>query len=116
MPAIFASITAVQDKTIMAELGLAAFSLALMIATVLSRKGSLPAWFVTHIDASGRPDQWGTPSAIWRVPFMAAMLTLSSVLTAAFIAKRDAFAARFLVSATLLVHVLAWIALVRLLW
>lgn len=116
VPAALAAIAASQDRAILSAVGVSAFSLLLMTATVTSRTDALPAWIVTHLDAAGNPDHWGTTATIWRVPLMTAMLTLGNLIGALFVGRRDPFAARFLVGAALLVHLLAWIGLVRILW
>jgi hypothetical protein len=47
---------------------------------------------------------------------MAAMLTFANLIAAFFLARRDAFTGKFLLSTSLLVHLLAWIALIQILW
>jgi hypothetical protein len=116
IPAALTAVVAAQDRFLLAAVGLSGFSLLMMAATVSSRSDALPTWIVTHLDAAGNPDQWGTSATVWRVPLMTAMLTLGNFICAVFLTRRDAFAARFLVAAALLVHVLAWIGLVRILW
>jgi hypothetical protein len=116
IPAAITTFAAAQDRTFLAQAGIAIVSILLMVVTVSARVGSLPDWIVTHLDAAGRPDQYGTASTVWRLPLMAFFLTVASFSTAFFLAKRDAFLARFLVSSTLLVQALAWIALIRILW
>lgn len=116
MPAAVTTFASTQDRSFLIQAGVSLLSLLLMLVTVSARVGTLPDWIVTHLDASGRPDQWGTSSTIWRLPLMVFMVSVASFVSAFFLAKRDAFAAKFLISATLLVQSLAWIALVRILW
>jgi hypothetical protein len=107
---------AAQDRIILGAVGGSLFSLLLMTATITSRTDSMPDWIVIHLDAAGNPDQWGTTSTIWRLPLMTAMLTIGSLVGALFVGRRDPFAARFLAGSALLIHLLAWIGLVRILW
>jgi hypothetical protein len=116
VPAAVAAIAAAQDRVILGAVGASLFSLLMMTATITSRSDALPDWIVTHLDAAGNPDQWGTTSTVWRLPLMTAMLTLGSLIGALFVGRRDAFAARFLAGSALLIHLLAWIGLVRILW
>jgi hypothetical protein len=115
-PAALASIAAAQDRTVLTAVGGSALSLLVMIATVGSRSDSLPSWIVIHLNAAGDPDRWGTASTVWRLPLMTAMLTLGTFAGALFVARRDPFASRFLLLSVLLIHALAWIGLVRILW
>jgi hypothetical protein len=115
-PAALATVAAAQDRAVLTAIGGSAFSLLLMVATVSSRSDSLPPWIAIHLDAAGHPDRWGTSSTVWRLPLMTAMLTLASFVGAMFVARRDPFASRFLLVAALLIHALAWIGLVRILW
>jgi hypothetical protein len=94
----------------------ALLSLVLMAASVAGRIGSLPDWVAIHVNAEGTPDRFGTPATLWRVPLMATMLTLMSAAVAFYLAKRDPFASRFALTSTLIIHALAWIALIHLLW
>jgi hypothetical protein len=116
VPASVAAIAAAQDRVILGAVGASLFSLLLMTATVTSRSDALPDWIVIHLNAAGNPDQWGTTSTIWRLPLMTAMLTAGSLIGALFVGRRDPFAARFLAVSALLIHLLAWIGLVRILW
>jgi hypothetical protein len=116
MPAAVTTFAAAQDRSVLLTLGISAVSILLMIVTVSARVGSLPDWIVTHLDAAGRPDEYGTASTVWRLPLMAFFVTVASFGVAFVLAKRDAFLARFLVTSTLLVQALAWIGLIRVLW
>ncbi len=116
IPAAVAAIAATQDRVILGAVGASLFSLLMMTATVASRADALPDWVVLHLDAAGNPDHWGTTSTVWRLPLMTAMVTLGSLIGALFIGRRDPFAARFLAVSVLLIHLLAWIGLVRILW
>ncbi|MEA2522999.1 MAG: hypothetical protein QOF73_226 [Thermomicrobiales bacterium] len=116
IPPALAALAAAQDRLVVGAVGLSAFSLLLMAATISSRSNALPPWIVLHLDAAGNPDHWGTTSTVWRLPLMTAMLTLASFAGALFVGRRDPFAARFLLGAALFIHVLAWVGLVRVIW
>jgi hypothetical protein len=116
MPPVVSAAFAAQDRAVLVGLGGSALSLLLMIATISSRVDELPTSIPLHLNAAGAPDQWGTPATLWRIALMVAMLTLGNFATSVFVSRRDPFAARLLISGALLVHVLAWIGLVRHLW
>jgi hypothetical protein len=116
IPPLISALAASQDRLVLAALGGTVLSLLMMAATLSTRTDALPSWIAIHLNAAGNADQWGTPSTLWRLPLATAMLSVASLITAAFLARRDPFAARFLVAGSLLVHVLAWLGLIRLLW
>jgi hypothetical protein len=91
-------------------------SLVLMAATIAAGAGDLPDWFPIHLDASGDPDLWGTSDALWRIPFGVLIALVMSLVIAAFLWKRDRFAARTAIAGTALVQVLAWVALLDFVW
>jgi hypothetical protein len=111
-----ATVAVAQDRAVLVAIGGSIFSLLLMVATVSGRSGSLPTWIPIHLDAAGNVDRWGTASTVWRLPLMTAMLTIASFAGALFVARRDPFASRFLLVSALLIHALAWIGLIRILW
>ncbi len=87
-----------------------------MIASIAAGAGDLPEWFPIHYDASGNVDRWGTQSVLWRIPFGAFMAMIMSLVIAAFLWKRDRFAARFAITGSAVVQVLAWVALIDFIW
>lgn len=103
-----------RPKLAIASIGVV--SLVLMVATVAARQSRLTDWMPIHLNAAGVPDQWGSPSTLWRLPLMAAMVSLMAIVLAWFAAKRDAFAAQFVLASTLLIQALCWIALIHLAW
>jgi hypothetical protein len=105
-----------QTRFLATVAGLSLLSLVFMIATVAGRQGSMADWMPIHLNAEGSPDRWGSPDTVWRIPLMVFMLTVMSGVVAWFAGKHDAFAARFAVGSVLLVHALAWIAVVGLAW
>jgi hypothetical protein len=87
-----------------------------MAAVVANRIGQMPDVVALHLNAAGVPDLWGTRESLWRLPLATAMLSIMNVVAGAFLLGRDAFVARFLVASSLLVNVLAWIAVVLVFW
>ena len=104
------------DRPLLIILGVGAISLVLMAATVATRRSQLVGWMPIHLNAAGSPDRWGSPSTLWRLPLMVAMISLLGVVIAWFAAKRDAFVVQFVLASSLLVHALCWIALINLAW
>lgn len=105
-----------QTRFIASVIGIDLLSVVLMAATVAGRTSSMPDWFPIHLNAEGAPDLWGTPASLWRIPLMAVMLTLMACAFAWFTSRRDPFAARFAIGATILLQLLCWIALINLAW
>jgi hypothetical protein len=105
-----------QTRLIVGVGGFALLSLVFMAATVAGRKSSLPDWIPIHLNAEGEPDLWGTAATLWRIPLMAAMLTIMSAAVGWYLWKRDPFASRFMLASTVLIHALCWVALINLVW
>ncbi|HEY8447703.1 MAG TPA: DUF1648 domain-containing protein [Thermomicrobiales bacterium] len=116
IPVNLSALAVSQDGFLLATLGGSALSLLLMAAVISLRIDALPDWIVTHLNAAGTPDRWGTSSIVWRLPLMAAMLTIMNGIAATLVTRWDAFAARFLLGSSILIHALAWMALLGLLW
>ncbi len=116
VPAAVSAVLIAQDRLVLGILGGSALSLLVMALVISLRNDALPAWIAIHINAAGNPDRWGTPATVWRVPLMAAMLTVMNVIAGTFLARWDRFAAQFLLGSSILIHVLAWMALIGLLW
>ena len=87
-----------------------AISLAAMAAVLSSQLGELPGSLALHLDAAGLPDRWGPPKTLWRLPLLAGMTTLMNLVVAWAISPVDRFAARFVLAATLVVHLIVWVA------
>jgi hypothetical protein len=114
-PALTAAIAA-QDRSALYLLGASVVSIFLMSLMLAARVSDLPGMIPIHLDASGTPDLWGTPSTLWRIVLASVMITVINVITAWFLSPRDAFVGRFLVGSSLLAQLIAWIALFLLLW
>ncbi len=107
---------ALDDGLALGLVGLALLGIVLMIATIAAGAGDLPEWLPLHLDAAGNPSQWGTTDVLWRIPFASMMALLMSIGIAAVLWKRDRFAARFTIAGTLVVQLLAWVALIDQIW
>lgn len=104
------------ERPIIAIAGVGIVGIVLMVATVAARQGQVADWFPIHLNAAGSPDEWGSPATLWRLPLMTVMVTLMAAVLAWFLAKRDAFAAQFILASALLIQALCWIAVIRLAW
>jgi len=82
-----------------------------MALVLSSQLTGLPASLAIHLDAAGLPDRFGPPRVLRRLPLLAAMATLLNLVLAWVLARFDRFAARFLLAAALVVHLIAWVAL-----
>ncbi len=114
-PALTAAI-ANQDSRLLLIIAGSALSLAAMAAVTAMGVDALDGWFPLHIDASGETTRWGSESALWRLPFGVAMLTLMNVLTAFLLGMRDRNVAWLFVGSLPLIHILGWIALILIAW
>ncbi|CAN5758510.1 hypothetical protein BH23CHL5_BH23CHL5_12310 [soil metagenome] len=107
---------ALNDGLALGLVGLSLLGIVLMIATIAAGAGDLPEWLPLHLDAAGDPSQWGNTDVLWRVPFGAMMALLMAIGIAAVLWKRDRFAARFTIAGTVVVQLLAWVALIDQIW
>lgn len=103
------------DRTALAFIGIGVVSLIGMAVLVSNRISTLPAQIGTHVSASGVLEDFASRDAIWRIPLLALMLTLMNVVIGVFAARFDRFASRLVLAAALVIHFLAWIALLRIL-
>ena len=95
-------------------IGLTATALLLNIVIVLLialRYQSLPSTLALHWNASGVPDRVGSTRQIWIVPVITWLVTIGNLALAWAVDAIDRFASRFLLFATLMVDLLALIAL-----
>ena len=83
-----------------------------MAAFGAARIEALPDWFPLHLAANGVVDQYGSPSALWRLPFGLTVLTLMNIGAAMLLRSRERFAAALFIGALALVHVVAWLGFV----
>ena len=110
MPSVFANAELMSDQTAVILLVTNVVSLAAMAIVVGSQISSLPPVLPIHLDPAGRPDRWGPPRLLWRLPLLATMTTLVNLVLAWFLVPLDRFVGRFLLAASLVVHLIAWIA------
>lgn len=115
MPSVISQADLVNDAPALAMIGLALLSLVGMAILVANRAETLAPSFATHVSASGVLEDVRGPDALWRLPLLAAMLTLMNMGAAWFVSPVDRFASRFLVAAAIIVQIVAWVALIRIL-
>ena len=113
MPAFVSQADMATDRSALGLLAVALLSLLLMAVVLGSQLGRLANPAVLHLDAAGIPDRWGPPTVFWRIPLLAGMVTLINLVLAWFLAPRDRFLARFVLAASLVVQLLAWVAVVK---
>lgn len=88
-------------------------SVLLMALFTSNRVDALAPGFATHISASGLAESVRTEAALWQLPLMAgAMFGMNAVL-AWFVARWSRFLSRFFLITTVLVHLLIWVAFLR---
>ncbi len=100
-----------------------ASGLVLLVAVSAAVMWGLTRYLIEGVDAlltlrlraDGSSGATAESSAIWQVPFVATMLGLMSIGTALLVARRDQFAARFVVGMGVLVQALIWVAAITLL-
>ncbi len=112
VPTFVTSSELAADQAALWLLGIAAFGLGVMAAIMSNQLGGLPDAIGIHIDPAGSTDRWGTPSGLWRLPLLVAMITLMNLVAAWFLARSDRFAARFLLAAAVVVQIITWVAVV----
>ena len=113
LPGALARADLLTDRTALGILGISVFSLLVMVATLGNRTGNLADAFPIRLDAFGQTNRWGNPETLWRIPLLAGMLTVMNLVAAWFVSPRDRFGSRFLLGATLVVHLIAWVALIE---
>lgn len=115
LPALLGRLEIIADRVALGLLGAGLLSLAAMAAVVASRMGGAEPFFPVHVDAVGQPDRWGGPRILWRLPLLAGLTLATNLVLAWALAPIDRFAARFLLAAGLVIHLLVWVALLDLL-
>ncbi len=102
------------DNIAVALLGITVLMNVAMVLFILIRYNSLPQSIVLHWNVNGDPDRIGSPREIWVIPIITALVTIANLILSWSIEKFDRFAARFLLAASCMVEVVAWIALITL--
>jgi len=110
MPRFVAEADLTRDRVGLVLLGVAVFSAALMAAIMSNLVGRVNPIIGIHVDAAGFTDRWADATSLWRIPLLVSMVTLINLTIAWFTASFDRFAARVLLGGTLLVHLVAWMA------
>ena len=77
--------------------------------------GSVGDPLTLRLGVDGTPGTTGSSGTVWRVPFVATMLALMTIGTGLLVARRDLFAARFVLGSGVLVQALIWVAAITLL-
>ncbi|MDW7981304.1 MAG: PH domain-containing protein [Thermomicrobium sp.] len=96
-------------------LGLVVASLVLLgglVGFLLLRSAQFPETLVLHWNASGLPDRIGTRRDLWLLPIVAAIVTIANIALAFLTESLERFAAWLLLSGTVVVLVLIWVAVV----
>jgi hypothetical protein len=102
------------DNVALSLLGTAVLLNVAMVLFILIRYSSLPPSIALHWNVNGDPDRIGSPRGIWVIPIITASVAIANFIFAWSIETFDRFAARFLLAASCLVQVVAWIALITL--
>lgn len=103
----------IQDRNSLILAGVLVLSLIGMVVLTMTRIDQLAPGFSTHISASGVKEAFRTENALWQLPLMAGALLVMNLVLAWFLATWSTFSARFLLSTSIIVQVVIWIALVR---
>lgn len=116
LPPAIANADIVNDASALAFVGISCLSLAGMAIVVANRIDAVNPVIATHVSASGVLEHFASRTTIWQVPLLATMLTLMNVVAAWFISPLDRFASRFLLTTSVIVQFVAWVAVLRILW
>lgn len=106
----------VNDRPSLILIGAAILSVAVMAIVISNKLAGLPSVIPTHVSATGVGEALRGRNALWGIPLLASALSLMNIAAGWFLARLDLFATRFLLSASLLVQFVAWIAVLKYLW
>ena len=90
-------------------------SLLAMIAVTALRTDSV-GWFPLHINAAGETTEWGSETALWRLPFTVGIITIMNLMAGFILGLRDRKLTWLMVVSLPALHLLAWIALILIAW
>ncbi|HEV2527574.1 MAG TPA: hypothetical protein VGT61_03855 [Thermomicrobiales bacterium] len=107
---------ALEDPVSQQLAALIVLSLAALWVLVWVRSGTISAPIALGLDADGLVSQMGDATTIWRVPVVATLLGVMSMVTGLLVASHELFAGRFVLGMGVWVQILAWVAAVTLLW
>jgi hypothetical protein len=82
-----------------------------IMAVIMARYNRLPETLVLHWNGDGAPDRFGSTRQIWIIPTITWLVTIGNFALAWGVAAIDRVASRFLLAATLVVELMALIAL-----
>jgi uncharacterized membrane protein len=82
-----------------------------IIVIIMLRYKSLPDTLAVHWSVGGVPDRFGPTRQIWTIPIVTWIVTIGNLAIAWGVSPVDRFAARFLLVSTLVVELMALIAL-----
>lgn len=102
------------DPVALKLLGITVLMNVAMVVLILVRYHNLPTSIALHWNVNGDPDRIGSPREIWVIPIITALVAIANLILAWSIETFDRFAARFLLAASCLVQVVAWVALITL--
>jgi hypothetical protein len=104
-----------RDPVSLAFIGAGAVATIAMAAYIFVQWDDIPPSLTLHWNVDGLPGRVGEPREILVLPLIAALVLIANVGLAWSIAQFDRFAARLMLSSTIVVHVVTWIALLMIL-
>lgn len=115
VPSGLSNAVAGQDSRILVIVLAAILSVFAMIAVTALRTDSV-GWFPLHINAAGEATEWGSESALWRLPFTVGMITIMNLIAGFVLGLRDRKLTWLMVVSLPALHLLGWIALILIAW
>jgi hypothetical protein len=115
MPTGLSNAVGGQDSRLLLIIIGSVLSLFAMVAVTALRTDSV-GWFPIHINAAGEPTNWGSESALWRLPFTVGVMTIMNLIAGFVLGLRDRKLTWLMVVALPVLHIVAWIALILIAW
>lgn len=104
-----------RDPVALAFIGIGFLTTAAMAVYILLQFDDIPPSLILHWNVDGMPGRAGSPEEIWVLPVIALLVFLANIGLAWSVAQFDRFAARLMLSSTLVVHIVTWIAVIMIL-
>ena len=104
-----------RDPVALSFIGVGLATTVAMTLYILVQYDDIPPSLTLHWNVDGLPGRVGEPQEIWTLPLIAVMVLIANVGLAWSIAQFDRFAARLMLSSTLIVHAVTWVALLMIL-
>lgn len=104
-----------RDPVSLVFIGAGLVTVAAMALYILIQYQDIPQSLTLHWNVDGLPGRIGEPEEIWILPTIAGLVFVANIGLAWSIAQFDRFAARLMLSSTLIVHVVTWVALLMIL-